>query len=87
MQPDTALVSMAVFLPIKYEADFAKLCKEWYNEDDLYYNHLTKLRKVVDRELEHSTFQRSQTHLCRLLRQYEGTLKEDRMIQQEALNV
>lgn len=87
MKPDHALVSMALLLPVQLESDFVALCKEWYGEEDSYYDHLADLERKVARVHEHSTFQRSQTHLCKLLRQYDGTAKEDRMIQQEAFNV
>lgn len=87
MKPDSDLVSLALFLPKQLEADFAKLCQEWYLEDDAYYDSLSKMKKEVEVFKERSGFERSQTHLCRLLRQYEGTAKEDRLIQEEVTNV
>jgi hypothetical protein len=87
MKPDSDLVSLALFLPKQLEDDFAKLCREWYAEDDEYYNTLNKMKRDAELAKEHSGFQRSQTRLCRLLRQYEGTAKEDRLIQEEVTNV
>lgn len=87
MKPDSELVSLALLLPKQLEADFAKLCHEWYAEDDAYYNTLRRMQRDVKLAKGCSGFQRSQTRLCRLLRQYEGTAKEDRMIQEEAINV
>lgn len=87
MKPDSDLVSIALFLPKQLEAAFVKLCQKWYLEDDSYYDSLSEIKKAVEVAKEYSRFERSQIRLCRLLRQYEGTAKEDRMIQEEVTNV